>query len=205
MPNLSAGTPRPQSPPRSMFVPPPGPPPQSTYAPPPGPPPNRPTSAPSPNPAWAPSPTPTLSEPLPPYTPAADVRHGEIPLRTGLRRVYAPEWMDVEERDCDGESFRWRWGKRGLVAKSGSITNLVRDQLQVLGRVLGGVPGALPLGGCGCGGGGGALRPPPRHPSGSQLGSTPSLGRSNTMGSRPPPGPPTTEPTPVRALLNRGR
>ncbi|KAG9082599.1 hypothetical protein FS749_006733 [Ceratobasidium sp. UAMH 11750] len=47
------------------------------------------------------------------------------------------------------------------------------------------------------------LRPPPRHPSGSQAGS--SLGRSNTTISRPTPGPPTTVPTPGRALLNQGR
>ncbi|KAG8794099.1 hypothetical protein FRC12_000535 [Ceratobasidium sp. 428] len=234
MPNLSAGTPRPQSPPQSVFAPPPGspPPPRSTYAPPPGPPPGRPTSAPGPVASpRAPSPTPTLSEPPPPYTPAADVRHGEIPLETGPRRAYAPEWHPdgrtwrnesaigptsptspsggSGDGDRPGQDYYAQPSSSsgsgsgsGRPSAGGSSWNIGGSSWSTGSSSWSAYPGRTGGGG---GGGGTLLRPPPRHPSGSQAASTPSLGRSNTTISRPTPGPPTTVPTPGRALLNQGR
>ncbi|KAF8596855.1 hypothetical protein BDV93DRAFT_548144 [Ceratobasidium sp. AG-I] len=239
--NASSPTPAPshQSPPPSTYAPPPGPPPQSTYAPPPGPPPSRsPAAAPAPAPR-APSPTPTTAdEPPPPYTPAADVRHGEVPLETGPRRAYAPEWHP------DGQTWRNRQalspsssppavtvattGGPGRVP-SGPVSAVERqgpsqwdflaprwtregEQPPLANRPV--RPSSAAGGGGGSSwnaypgqsaGGGSVNRPPPRHPSGS---SGAALGRANTTAgtvSRVTPGPPTTEPTPGRALLNQGK
>ncbi|QRW02640.1 hypothetical protein RhiLY_01639 [Ceratobasidium sp. AG-Ba] len=215
-PNPTASQPEPStsSAPQSIFAPPPGPPPPpkpspqpQNYAPPAGPPPGRPTSAPSePRP---PSPTPTIvTEPPPPYTPAADVRHGEVPLETGPRRAYAPEWHpdgrtwrneaalspDPGRAETQWDSLEPRWTRQGN--QPGPRTSSTRPSAG------GGSWSAYPGQDSGRSSGS-VVRPPPRHPSQSDSG--PTLGRSSTTASRPTPGPPTVSPTPGRALLNRGR
>ncbi|KAJ1306479.1 hypothetical protein OPQ81_007482 [Rhizoctonia solani] len=198
----SPALPEPQSKPTQSFAPPAGPPPQrSTYAPPPGPPPQ----------PRAPSPTPTVNvEPPPPYTPAADVRHGEIPLETGPRRAYAPEWHP------DGQT----WRNESVVGPSSPAPPATRTETQwdslaptwmrptasasspnLATGNSGSSWSAYP--GSGLGRQGSLAGPPPRHPSQS------SLGRANTTAgtssSRVGPGPPTSTPTPGRALLHNGK
>ncbi|KAH7326794.1 hypothetical protein B0J17DRAFT_680691 [Rhizoctonia solani] len=193
-------TPTPNSP---RYAPPEGPPPQrSTYAPPSGPPPQ----------PRAPSPTPTLNvEPPPPYTPAADVRHGEIPLETGPRRAYAPDWHP------DGQTWRnervpaptapsppaprteTQWDS---LAPTWHRSNASASSPNLAAGSSGSSWSSYPGSGSGLGRTG-SMVAPPRHPS------QPSLGRANTTAgnssSRVGPGPPTATPTPGRALLHNGK
>ncbi|KAL5633528.1 hypothetical protein ACGC1H_003876 [Rhizoctonia solani] len=188
----------PTSPPAPTYAPPAGPPPQqSTFAPPPGPPPQ----------PRAPSPTPTVNiEPPPPYTAAADVRHGEIPLETGPRRAYAPEWHP------DGQAWRNEQIVGPSLAPPPAQTPRAETQwdslLPTWTRPSSSSPNlatesqswsSYP----GLGRQGSMAGPPPRHPA------QPGLGRANTTaGNRPSrvgPGPPTTTPTPGRALLHNGK
>ncbi|CAE6354314.1 unnamed protein product [Rhizoctonia solani] len=192
------------APAQSTYAPPEGPPPQrSTYAPPPGPPPQ----------PRAPSPTPTLNiEPPPPYTPAADVRHGEIPLETGPRRAYAPEWHP------DGQT----WRNEQVVGPSSPTPPAQRTETQwdslaptwtrpsasSPNLATGSQSWSSSYPGLGMGRQGSMARPPPRHPSQPVGG----LSRANTTvgagaggSSRGGPGPPTSVPTPGRALLNNGK
>ncbi|EUC56029.1 hypothetical protein RSOL_155950 [Rhizoctonia solani AG-3 Rhs1AP] len=190
----------PTSPPAPTYAPPSGPPPQqSTYAPPPGPPPQ----------PRAPSPTPTVNiEPPPPYTPAADVRHGEIPLETGPRRAYAPEWHP------DGQAWRNEQVVGPSLAPPPPPAQAPRAETQwdsllpTWTRPSSSSPNLATQSQSwssypGLGRQASMASPPPRHPS------QPNLGRANTTAgnssSRVGPGPPTIAPTPGRALLNNGK
>ncbi|KAG8728356.1 Coronin-like protein crn1, partial [Ceratobasidium sp. 423] len=223
-------TPNPSSSQAQSYAPPPGPPPsasgalssppsQTIYSPPAGPPPQQSAYAPPPGPPpqpRAPSPTPTVNvEPPPPYTPAADVRHGEVPLETGPRRAYAPEWHP------DGQTWR---NERVAGPPANANTNSptppptrTESQWDSLApswtRPSASSPNLVAGGSSswssypGLGRQGSMTRPPPRHPAQPAQSS---LARANTTAgtsssSRVGPGPPTTTPTPGRALLNNGK
>ncbi|KAF8757802.1 hypothetical protein RHS01_03553 [Rhizoctonia solani] len=141
--------------------------------------------------------------------PAADVRHGEIPLETGPRRAYAPDWhpdgrtwrnehvpaptspsppATRTETQWDSLASTWR-----RPSASASSPNLATQQTGS-NSSWSEYPGLARHGT--------TVRPPPRHPSQP-------LERANTAvgtgSSRVGPGPPTTTPTPGRALLHNGK